>query len=91
MLQNRRYVRKLEVYATQSMNNEPLPPVQERHLWSCCSPQGQHIFCLYANAHKKLGHNLVAGELETHLLHLSHTLHHHYHVDDLLEVAEGEQ
>ena len=30
------------------------------------------------------------GELETNLLHLSHTLHHRYHLDELLKVTQGE-
>ncbi len=48
-------------------------------------------YVINLNPHKKLAHKLLVGEFEIHLLHLSHTLHHHYHLDGLLEVAECEQ
>lgn len=49
-----------------------------------------HSYFRKAN-NKKLAHNEFVGELEVGLLHLAHTLHHHYHFDRLLEVAEGEK
>ena len=39
---------------------------------------------------EKLAHNQVMSELETYLLHLSHTLYHRKGMNELLEVPEGE-
>ena len=48
---------------------------------------------LFSNSHlikEELAHNQVMSESKTHLLHLSHTLHHRKGMDKLLEIAESE-